>query len=344
MNSAEAREINLFSITKTKKSVISGVLNPASLSFNGKEIDQSQNSYQALLLNGKEVPILDVSGLKSFYLEVNDAEIELKWKKSENETIPLLNLEYPTLQSLRLLKNKIEINLDSITKEVYFDSQKLLISGATAEYQIENINQWVGLVHTIELVSTKNTSQYYNLDPKQIKNEVLTFESWEYVKGDPPFWGNLHPSSFGLGYRIQYEDQRSLEYILSFAQANYEMPFFSDGSKNAVTQEAFQSKIRYGYNPMETNLGDINYKRLTLGVQSEIINYRRRSTFSTWMDGLNSDKVDIWYLQGGFFFRWEPLQYWNCGIFFSLDIRVFRTQYNINGDNDNKTLGLTYSF
>lgn len=339
-----AEDLNILSFAKPKRSVISGVLNPASLSFNGQEIYQSQNSFEALLLNEKLVPTIEAGGLKSFYLDVEESSIDLKWKKSETELIPILKIEYPAITDLEYNKNKIRFKFNGTTKEVLLDSEKLQIIDDRAEYKIENVAQWLNEVHVLELASDKKTSQIYNLDLKLKRSDLLTLKNWEFTESDAPFWGNGRPSSFGLGYRIQDENRNSFEYIFSVALVNYTMSYFSGGSGNSITQSALQGKVRYGYNPFETNSGEISLKRVTLGASSELIHYKRRSTFVTSVDGINADNVDLVFLQGGFFIRWEPLQYDKYGLFFCLDQRIWYTLPTIESDSTNKFVGFSYYF
>ena len=340
----ECKTLDILTMAKPKHGVISGVLSPASLSFNGKEIYQSSDSFEALLLNDQLVPTTDSAGFKTIYLEIEDTSIDLKWKKHNGEIVPLLKIEYPSVTQMNFVNNKIIFKFNTITSEARLDSENLKLSGKTAQFTAEHISNWFSETHTLELFSEKKTSQIYNLNFNAYKNELLTIKSWSFYRGDAPFFSNENSDAYGFGFRTQYESRRSLEYIFSFSQSTYSNLNFFPGSMNNITQNALLSQIKYGMNPFDTNLGDINYKRVTLGLQAEVIRYSRHATFATNIDGVNSDKAEIWYAQGGGFFRWEPMQYENYGLALGLEFRILRTQADVSRDGDRKFLGLTYNY
>ena len=120
-----AKQTDLISSAKTKSAIISGILAPASLSFNGQEIEQSAESYQALLLNDAEVRITEVGGLKTFYVTADKRSIDLKWKKANAETKVILKVEYPTITEMKLIRNNIFFKFNTVTNEARLDTQNI---------------------------------------------------------------------------------------------------------------------------------------------------------------------------------------------------------------------------
>ncbi len=328
---------------KPKKVIISGVLSPASLSFNGQEIEQSTQSYEGLILNNKEVEIQETSGLKLFYVATAESTYDLKWKVSGDKTKDILRIDYPSVEEFFYKDNVIYLKFNSVTKSVLLDSENMEIKDSKLIYPIKNIKQWIADVHTLELFSSQKTSQIYNFDVKAYKNILLTRQSWIFYRGDGPFYANNGSDSFGIGYRLQDENDRSREYILSYARATDKYPVFN-GNENSMTQESLEFRYRYGINPFFTNKNEIDYKRLTLGGQADLVYYKYISTYPTGMGNMNptTDETLI-YLMGGFFVRWEPIQYKNFGLVLGFDINIFRTEAEA-ADRENKFLGVSYDF
>ena len=342
-----AKNINLISAVKKKAAIISGILAPASLSFNGQEIEQSSESYEALLLNDEEVKITEVGELKTFYVTVDKSLIDLQWKKANAEKKAILKIQYPAISEMHLIKNNIFFKFNALTTGATLDTQNLKIVDSAISFPVENLKQWLEDVHSMELTSTQKSSQIYNLDFQEIKADVLTNQTWTLYRGKAPFYANGNVEAIGIGYRVQTENLRSSEFIISYSKANYDQCCFyfnNNSTFNTVDQRAFEFKFRSGWNPFVTNFGDINYKRLTIGLQGEALNYKRNSTFQTSMDGFNSDHVDQWFFSGGPFFKWEPLQLDHFGFSFNFDFKLIRSSFELNRDGDMEYLGLSYTF
>ena len=147
-----------------------------------------------------------------------------------------------------------------------------------------------------------------------------------------------------MGASIRILNENNISYELGIYLSRVVYPMGSGGFVNNIVQSAVQLKARYGYNPFESNFGGFSLKRLTFGAQTEIINYQRQSDFASNIDGQNTDKVNLWYIQGGPFFRWEPWQNKKWGLFFNFDFRSFRTDANISSDGDVKTFGMAFYY
>lgn len=343
----QAKDADLLSSAKTKAAVISGVLAPASLSFNGQEIEQSSESYEALLLNGQEVSITEVGGLKTFYLSVDKSSIDLKWKKASGETKAILKIDYPAVEEMRLLNNDIVFKFNTVTTDAVLDTKNIKIVDSAFKYPIENLSQWLADVHTLELTSAQKSSQMYNIDFQDQKSDLLTNKTWTLYHGNAPFYSSGDFNVVGLGYRKQDENLRSWEFVTLYGKKTYnQCCYYFNGSPadNIVEQSVLEFKTRYGYNPFSTNFGDFSFKRLTVGLQGEVFNYRRHSTFQSYFDGYNTDEVDQWFINAGLFFRWEPLQYGQFGFSINVDFNLHKSQLQINRDSDIMYLGLSYTY
>ena len=345
--SGQTKQKDLISSAKTKSAIISGILAPASLSFNGQEIEQSAESYEALLLNDEEVKTTEVGGLKTFYVTVDKSSIDLKWKKANAQTKIILKIEYPTITEMKLIRNNIFFKFNTVTNNVSLDTQNAQVVDSAFTFPVENLRQWLEDVHTIELTSTQKLSQIYNLDFQELKADLLTNRTWTLYHGQAPFYANGNVDVVGLGYRTQFENLRSLEFVVSYGKTTYQQCCFfynGDPSPNTVDQSALELKTRFGTNPFVTNYGDFNYKRLTFGLQGEAFNYQRKSTFQTNMDGYNSDHVNQWFFNGGLFFKWEPLQYDHFGLSINADFNLIKSSLQVNQESDLHYLGLSYTF
>lgn len=335
-----SKEIDLSETIKKKQSIISGVLNPGSVSFNGQEIYNGKENFAALLINDVPAKITVISGLDTFYVSTDETSIELKWQTREGKTRPLLNVQYPALIDFSTNGNRLHFNFNEHVSSAQLDSKEVNLQDPIV--QIDNLKTWLSDIHALELISKDNVGQIYNLDFASIKNDLLTTKSLSLSLSDSVFSANVKPTAIGASLRFLYENNQSWECGIFLSKVDYAMG--SSGFINNVTQNAGQLKGRYGYNPFYVNSGGFSFKRLTFGAQSEIINYRRISDYASMIDGYNTDKVDIWYLQGGGFFRWEPVQQKDFGFFVNFDFRVFRTEANISSDGETKTLGISYYY
>lgn len=341
---AFSKDFDLSGVLQKKQSVISGVLNPGSVSFNGQEIYNGKDNFSALLINKVPVKITEVSGLKTFYMTTDESSLELEWQAADGSTRSILKVQYPALTEFKTDANQLYVKFNEHVSAASLDSKAIDIKSNTVE--IDNFKTWVNETHTLELFSGKNTGQIYNLDFKNMKSEMLTNFSLSFSVGDAPFSANIKPTAFGLNFRLLNENNISTDIGVYLAEVKYEAG--NTGSGNNIRQNTGQLKGRYGYNPFDADFGGFSYKRLTFGVQSEAVYYKRESEFINNFDGLNGDKVDIWFLQGGPFFRFEPYQFKtqpaDFGIFINFDFRIFRTYQDLSGDGDIKSLGLSYYY
>jgi hypothetical protein len=249
-------------------------------------------------------------------------------------------VQYPALTEFKTDGSRLYFKFNENVSSARLDSAEIDVKNSAFEF--DNFKEWLGETHSLELSSKSSTSQIYNLDFRKMKSEFLTSRSLSFLLGGGPFSANVKPTAFGIGLRQLNEDNMSYEVNVMVSRVAYEAG--SGSSVNPVMQRAGQLRGRYGYNPFDTNPGSFSLKRFTLGVQSEIINYVRESLYPMPVDGIDSDRADIWYLQGGPFFRWEPLQYREWAVSFTVDLRIFRTYSNISSDGDSGTLGLLYYF
>lgn len=340
-----SKERDLSSTIEKKQSVISGVLNPGSVSFNGQEIYNGKENFSALLVNKEPVKINSVFGLQTFYFNTDETSLELEWRTLDGKNRPLLKVEYPALTEFKTDANNLYFTFNGQVSGARMDSQEINLQEINLQdsmLQIDNFKTWINEGHTLELVSKKNVGQIYNLDFKNLKSDLLTTMSISFSVGDGPFSANEKPTAFGLSVRLLNEYNYSFDCGVYLSKVDYNMG--SGNFINGVTQSAGQLKARLGYNPFEVNFGGFSFRRLTFGAQSEIINYKRKSDFASNIDGQDTDIVSLWYLQGGPFLRWEPVQYKDWGFFLNFDFRVFRTQSNISSDGDVKTFGLSYYY
>ena len=333
-------EHDLLGTLEKKQSVISGVLNPGSLSFNGQEIYNGKENYQGLLLNSIPVPIVAVSGLKTFYTSTDSANLELEWLDDDGNKKPILKVQYPALTEFKTDADRLYFKFNEQVSEARLDSKVVNLQEASLD--IDNFKEWVNEAHTLELISKKNTSQIYNLDFRKQRSELLTSRSLSFSQGRGPYSANVHPTSYGLNARLLNEYNVSFDVGVYLSKVSYEMGYGSFA--NPVTQRTGQLMGRYGYNPFFTNAGGFSLKRVTVGVQSEIINYARESLYVTSFDGQNTDKAEFWWLQGGPFIRWEPLQYRDWGFFINMDFRIYRTYTDMSSDGDAFSFGISYYF
>ena len=335
-----AKEHDLFDSLQQKQSVISGVLNPGSVSFNGQEIFNGKENYTALLINKVPVKMSSVSGLQTFYVSTDETSLELEWETREGKHVPILKVEYPAITDFSTDGNYLRFKFNEYVNSAQLDSKDVNLQESSVK--IDNFKTWLGETHALELLSKNNVGKIYNLNFASIKSDLLTAKSLSVSVGDPVFSANVRPTAFGASLRFLNEDNFSWEAGIYLAKVDYAMGFGS--SVNNVTQNTGQLKGRYGYNPFYANPSGFSFKRVTLGVQSEVINYRRKSDFPSMIDGRNVDTVDFWYAQGGYFFRLEPMQFKEWGLFLNFDFRVFSTEAEISGDRDAKTIGLSYYY
>ncbi len=361
-----SKEYDLLKTLDKKQSVISGVLNPGSLSFNGQEVYNGSESFAALLINKVPVQIKAVGGLKTFYFMTDETSLQLEWKTLSGQAISVINqkavgltefkrnsdkiyykseeqifrVQHPALTEFKTDGNNLYLKYNEHVAAARLDLKKLDLQDAS--YKIENFKEWLETSHTLELTAADNIGQIYNLDFRNLKNELLTTKSIAYSFGDSGFSSHEKPAAIGISWRHFKENQMSYETGLFVSNIYYEMPYGS--LINKTKQSMWQLKSRIGYNPFYTNFGEWNYKRLTFGVVGEVINYNRESDYPTGLEGSMVDRFDIWYLQGGPFFRWEPLQYKKWGVFFNFDVRIFRTNESVSSDGDVKSIGFSYYY
>jgi hypothetical protein len=335
----QAKRLSLTEAAEKRKSIISGVLNPASLSINGQELQQSNNSYSGLLINGTEAKIKEVSGLKTFYEIIEGDSLDLKWK-TESSTIDIVKIAYPAVEDMELVHDEFHIKFNSLTQKALYDGKPLDVNNARVE--VPSANAWIDEPHTLELFDEKNISRLYNLDFRQYKTDLLTSTSWSLVVGDAPFSANVKPTAFGVGARILNERNYSHDFLFAAAKVNY---FLGDPpSNNEATQETIELKYRWGYNPYMTNSGDVDLKRVTVGLFGALYHYNRTTTFPTSMDGFNGSTADTWFLKSGFSVRWEPTQFGNFGAGIQFDFSIYRSNRDISSDKDMKYFFLSYYF
>lgn len=338
--SAFSIEHDLLVTLDKKQSIISGVLNPGSLSFNGQEIYNGKENFEGLLLNDTPVTITPVSGLKTFYTTTDQTNLELDWLLADGSKKSILKVQYPALTEFKTDTDRVFFKFNEQVASARLDSKEISMQDPIV--QVENFKEWLSEIHTLELISDKKTSQIYNLDFRKMRSDLLTTRSLSFFISSGPFSANVKPTAFGLGLRQLNERNISYDVSIMVSRVTYDVG--PAASASPVMQRAGQLRGRYGYNPFDTNAGSFSLKRLTFGVQSEIISYVRESLHVMPIDGVNSDKADIWYLQGGPFFRWEPLQYKEWGASLNFDLRIFRTYSDISSDGDNVTLGVSYYF
>lgn len=339
---AEAKYIDLTNAAEKKKTIISGVLNPPSISVNGSEIPQKNTNYSALLINNVEVNMTEAGGLKTFYEVIEGDQVLLQWKTKKNTLVPILSFSYPAVDKMELLHTQFALQFNDKTKKAKYDGEDIDVKSPSIK--VPATLNWIETPHTLELFSEENISRIYNLDFSKYKEDLLTMTSWSFSWGDPPLQGNKRPSIWGVSSRVLNQKNYSHEIFAGVAKTNYKV---GEGNpwEDEIMQQVAEFKYKFGYNPFQTNSGDINYRRVTVGLHASLINYKRTSNYATlWMDGYNDTKVDTWFYQGGYFVRWEPIQYKNFGFFISLDHRVFRSQDTIQSDSTLKSLGVSYYF
>lgn len=339
--SAAAKTIDLSWAAQKRSTIVSGTLNPSSLSINGQEITLSSESHTGLVINGEAAKVNDVSGLKTFYEVVEGDRITLQWSLENGSTKDILTVAYPSVKDMLYRDNTLVLRLNDLTRKVRYDGQELELKDPVT-IPIEDTEKWLSEPHTLELSADKNVSQIYNLDFNSIRKQMLNHRSWVLYSGEPPFSANVRPQMIGAGARLLNENNFSKELVVAGAKTTYGMgsaPF-----TNEATQQAILIEFRYGYNPFKTNFGTVDYKRVSFGLQAALVNYTRESTFPAFMDGYNDTKVNTWFNQGGFFLRWEPVQYKDFGVLIHLNHRVFKSQSTIGSDSTSHAFGLAYYF
>jgi len=339
---AESKYINLTDAAEKKKIVISGVLNPPSISVNGSEIPQKAAIYSALLINNQEIKMNSTGGLKTFYEVVEGDQVLLQWKTPKKALVKILEFSYPAVTKMELKHTDFVLKFNDQTKKAAYDGEPLDTNDP--KIKIPSTITWLETPHTLELFSEQNIGRLYNLDFRKYKEDLLTMTSWTLSTGDAQFQGNNRPSAVGVSSRMLNEKNYSHEIFAGVAHTSYVVgantPWASD-----VEQRTIELKYKYGFNPFHTNSGDFNYRRVTLGLHASLINYNRKSDYAApWLDGYNETSVDTWFYQGGYFVRWEPLQIGNFGFSLSIDHRNFRSQNSINSDSTLKSFGLSYYF
>lgn len=339
---AHAKYIDLTDAAEKKKTIISGVLNPPSISVNGSELPQKSAEYSALLINNDEVKTTDVSGLKTFYEVVEGDQVSLQWRTNKNALVPVLDFSYPAVTKMELMHTEFVMQFNDKTKKAKYDGEDVNVKNPTIK--VPSTLSWIETPHTLELLSEENIGRIYNLDFSKYKEDLLTMTSWSISRGDPPLQGYNRPSIIGVSSRVLNKKNYSHELFAGVAHTEYVVGAGTPWA-GTIEQRIFELKYKFGYNPFQTNSGDINYRRVTLGLHASLINYHRTSNYMTvWLDGYNDTKADTWFNQGGYFVRWEPLQYKNFGLFISLDHRVFRSQNSIHSDSTLATFGVSYYF
>lgn len=338
----QAKYIDLTEAAEKKKTIVSGVLNPPSISINGIEIEQKPASYLALLINGEAVKTTDAGGLKTFYAVIEGDQALLQWKASKNNLIPILEVSYPAVVKMELKHTEFTMQFNEQTKKVKYDGEE--IDAKNSKIKVRSTSEWIKTPHTLELLSEQNIGRIYNLDFRKYKEDLLTQASWTLSLGDAQLQGNNRPAALGVSSRILNQKNYSHELFAGVAHTSYAVGAGTAWA-HEIEQRTIELKYKWGYNPFQTNSGDINYRRLTLGLHASLINYHRNSDYKTlWMDGYDDTSADIWFHQGGYFVRWEPLQYGNFGFSLSIDHRVYGSQNSIMSDSTLKSFGLSYYF
>lgn len=339
---AQAKYIDLTEAAEKKKTIVSGVLNPPSISVNGIEIKQKSATYSALLINGQEVTTTDAGGLKTFYAVIEGDQALLQWKTAKNTLVPILEISYPAVLKMELKHTEFVMQFNEQTKKAKYDGEEIDVKDP--KIKVPSTIEWIETPHTLELLSEQNVGRIYNLDFRKKKEDLLTQPSWTISLGDAQFQGNNRPSTLGVSSRILNQKNYSHELFAGVAHTEYEIGAGQPWA-DKIEQRTIELKYKWGYNPFQTNSGDVNYRRVTLGLHVSLINYHRNSNYmNMWMDGYNDTSVDTWYHQGGYFVRWEPLQYGNFGFSLSIDHRVYRSQNSIMSDSTIKSFGLSYYF
>jgi hypothetical protein len=339
---AESKYLNLTDATEKKKTVISGVLNPPSISVNGSEIPQKAATYSALLINNQEVKMNSTGGLQTFYEVVEGDQLLLQWKTPKKTLVNILEFAYPAVISMELKHTDFVLKFNDQTKKATYDGEPLNINDP--KIKIPSTLTWLETPHTLELFSDQDIGRLYNLDFRKYKEDLLTMASWTLSIGDAQFQGNNRPSTVGASSRILNEKNYSHEIFAGVAHTSYVVGANTSWA-GEVEQRTVELKYKYGFNPFHTNSGDFNYRRVTVGLHASLINYNRKSDYAmSWMDGYNETSVDTWFYQGGYFVRWEPLQIGNFGFSLSIDHRNFRSQSSIRSDSTIKGFGLSYYF
>lgn len=339
---AQAKYIDLTDAAEKKKTIISGVLNPPSISVNGSEIPQKNANYTALFINNSEVKTTEVSGLQTFYEVVEGDQVLLQWKTKKNEFVNVLDFSYPAVTKMELQHTEFVMQFNDKTKKAKYDGEDIDVKNPAIK--VPTTLNWIETPHTLELLSEENIGRIYNLDFSKYKDDLLTMTSWSLSLGDPPLQGNNRPTILGVSSRVLNKKNYSHEVFAGVARTEYVVGEGMPWADN-IEQRILEFKYKLGYNPFQTNSGDINYRRVTLGLHASLINYHRKSSYATvWLDGYNETSADTWFNQGGYFVRWEPLQYKNFGLFISIDHRVFRSQNSIHADSTLATFGFSYYF
>lgn len=337
-----AKYIDLTDAAEKKKTIISGVLKPPSISVNGSEIPQKNANYSAVLINNNEVKTTDVGGLKTFYEVVEGDQVLLQWKTNKNALVRILDFSYPAVTKMELQHTEFVMQFNDKTKKVKYDGEDIDVKDPTIK--VPATLSWIETPHTLELLSEENIGRIYNLDFSKYKEDLLTMTSWSLSRGDSPLRGNNRPSILGVSSRVLNQKNYSHEVFAGVAKTEYMMGAGTTWAEN-IEQRIFELKYKFGYNPFQTNSGDFNYRRVTIGLQGSLINYRRHSNYElVWLDGYNNTSVDIWFNQGGYFVRFEPFQYKNFGFSLAFDHRVFRSQQTIHSDSTLSTFAISYYF
>lgn len=335
-----AKEYDLLNSLQKKQSVISGVLNPGSVSFNGQEIYNKNENFAALLINQVPVKTRSVMGLETFHVSTDETSLVLEWLTHDGKTLPLLKVSYPAVTKFSTDTSKLYFKFNEFVSQARIDSTDIDLQSGI--FPIDNFKKWIDDSHSFELLSQSNTGQIYNLDFKSLKTELLTQKSLTLSTGEGPFSANMKPTAFGVSLRILNENNVSYECAVFVSQVMYTVG--TAPSTNRIMQAAGQLKGRAGYNPYDTNFGGFSFKRITLGLQAEVINYKRESEFVIWIDGQFTTVVDTLYFQAGTFIRWEPYQQKNWGVFFNFDSTQIGANSGLSSNWDTKTFGVAYYF
>lgn len=337
---ASAKQHDLLPTLQKKQSVISGVLNPGSVSFNGQEIFNKNENYKALLINKKPVTTKSVMGLETFHVSSDESTLVLEWLTHDGKTLPLLKVSFPAVTEFNTDSGSLFFGFNEFVTGARLDSTEIDLQKGTLP--IDNFKSWIDSVHTFELRGENNAGQIFNLDFQALKDEILTQKSLTFSTGDGPFSANEKPTAVGVSLRILKENNVSYECAIHVAQVKYVMG--TPPSSNPVTQATGQLKGRAGYNPFDSNYGGFSFKRWTLGLQAEVINYKRESEFASMIDGQDTALVNTLYFQAGSFIRWEPYQQEDWGVFFNLDLTQMGTNLGLSHNWDIKTFGIAYYF
>lgn len=292
--------------------VLAGTLAPATLSVNGNPVSIRGETARALKLNGASVET-HTDDVHSFHLTSDAGVLELSWTWDEGRSERIARLSYPAIDAMTVSPAEAKIRVNESTRSLSADGVEIPLSDGTGRIEINSISTWLAAEHSLELKDAEGGSRLYTLGMEGVKDDVLS--DWDLGFG-------ITGSASGTGKAYQVELRRAWPSRWSAAVAPTVAFLTEDPTPTGgtFTRNAYELKLRGGYDPFHSGLNWIDPRRLTLGlVFVPFVDY-----ISETNSGFAPPSTTTFHAELGWFFRFEPFRWKDFGIVANMDIFAIR--------------------